>query len=204
MRVTIGAGRLEAVVEDPGGPSGRYAVLCHPHPLYGGTMDNKVVVTMARAFRDAGVPSVRFNFRGVGNSPGAYDAGVGETADADAVANWCATHWPGKGLIIAGFSFGAYVALRLSQQRPAAQLITVAPPVGLFDFAGLTASCPWLVVQGDADDVVDPKAVVDWVSGMKNRPQLLLMPGVGHFFHGSLVELHEAVHAAVVGTNKGG
>jgi alpha/beta superfamily hydrolase len=202
-RVTIGAGQLEAVIEDPGVSSSRYAVLCHPHPLYGGTMDNKVVTTMARAFLEAGVPSVRFNFRGVGKSPGAYDAGVGETADADAVASWGATRWPGRGLIIAGFSFGAYVAMRLSQQRHASQLITVAPPVGLFDFAGLTANCPWLVIQGDADDVVEAKAVVDWVSGMKNGPQLLLMPGVGHFFHGSLVELHEAVHAAVV-VDKGG
>jgi alpha/beta superfamily hydrolase len=203
-RTTIGAGLLEAVVEDPGSPSGRYAVLCHPHPLFGGTMDNKVVTTLAGAFREGGVPSIRFNFRGVGRSPGVYDAGVGETADAEAVASWGATRWPGRSLIIAGFSFGAYVAMRLSQQRPASQLITVAPPVGMFDFADLTVGCEWLVVQGDADDVVDPKSVIDWVGGMKNRPQLLLMPGVGHFFHGRLGELREGVRDAVVGAIKGG
>jgi len=112
------AGALEAVLEDPGAAGISYAVVCHPHPLYGGTMDNKVVTTVARALQDAGMPTLRFNFRGVGASDGAFDQGSGETADADAVAAWGAERWPGRTLVIAGFSFGAYVALRLAQQRP--------------------------------------------------------------------------------------
>jgi hypothetical protein len=166
--------------------------------LYGGTMDNKVVTTVARALRAAGMPTLRFNFRGVGKSDGIFDSGVGETADADAVAACGAARWPGRGLVIAGFSFGAYVALRLAQQRPATHLITVAPPVQRFDFSGLKPPpCPWLVVQGDADEVVDPNTVIAWVNALEPRPQLLIMPGAGHFFHGRLLELRDAVIDAV-------
>ena len=90
------AGALEAIVEDPGNPGSSYAVVCHPHPLFGGTMDNKVVTTVARALHETGIPTVRFNFRGVGASAGAFDDGVGETADADAVASWGGARWPGR------------------------------------------------------------------------------------------------------------
>jgi hypothetical protein len=192
------SGPLEAVAEDPGAAGLRYAVVCHPHPLYGGTMQNKVVTTVARALRDAGVPTLRFNFRGVGNSAGVFDGGNGETADADAAATWCAARWPGRQLVMAGFSFGAYVALRLAQQRRTAHLITIAPPVDRFDFsAGTPPTCPWLVVQGDADDVVDSQSVLRWVSGLYPRPNLVVMTGVGHFFHGRLQELRDAVFDAI-------
>src|ERR1700679_3747467 len=117
------AGALEAIVEDPGVQGPSYGVICHPHPLYGGTMDNKVVTTVARALREAGIPTLRFNFRGVGGSAGAFAEGIGETADAQAVASWGALRWPARGLVIAGFSFGSFVALRLAQQRPASRLI---------------------------------------------------------------------------------
>ncbi len=174
------------------GPS--YGVVCHPHPLFGGTMDNKVVTTLARALRDARVPTLRFNFRGVGSSAGAFDQGVGETADADAVATWGARHWPGRSLVIAGFSFGGYVALRLALKRGAARLITVAPAVQRFEaFSGQVPDCPWLIVQGDADDVVDPKAIIAWAQSLIPAPRLVVLPGVGHFFHGHLAELHDAV-----------
>ena len=97
-------------------------------------------------------------------------------------------------LILAGFSFGAFVALRLALARDAARLITVAPPVGRFDFSELHApACPWLVVQGDADDVVDPNAVIAWVTRQNPAPELRVVPGVGHFFHGHLAELRDAV-----------
>jgi uncharacterized protein len=187
------AGALEAVVADPKIAAASYGVICHPHPLFGGTMENKVVTTVARAMHELGIPSVRFNFRGVGASAGAFDQGIGETGDADAVASWGAERWPGRTLIIAGFSFGGYVALRLAQGRPARQLITIAPAVQLIDRASPVPPCPWMVVQGDADDVVDPAAVIDWVDGLDPRPRLVVLPGVGHFFHGRLHELRDAV-----------
>jgi alpha/beta superfamily hydrolase len=199
------AGALQAILEDPGVPGSSYAVICHPHPLFGGTMENKVVTTVARALRETGIPTLRFNFRGVGSSDGAFDQGVGETADADAVASWGAEHWPGRTLVAAGFSFGGYVALRLaqlrdSQQRELRLLITVAPAVQRFDATSTAVPrCPWLVVQGDADDVVDPAAVINWVNSLDPKPQLVVMPGAGHFFHGRLRELRDAVMTTVRG-----
>ena len=192
------AGALQAIVEETAVAGSSYAIVCHPHPLFGGTMDNKVVTTVARALHETGIPTVRFNFRGVGASAGAYDQGVGETADADAVAAWGALRWPGRDLVVAGFSFGAYVALRLAQQRVPRHLITVAPALELFDAFGMSAPrCPWLVVQGDADDVVDPAAVISWVNGLEPKPRLVVLPGVGHFFHGRLRELRDAVVDAI-------
>jgi alpha/beta superfamily hydrolase len=192
------AGPLEAIVEDPGLPGEGYAVLCHPHPLHGGTMDNKVVHTLARAFRETGIPTLRFNFRGVGSSAGTYDHGNGETADADAVAAYGALRWPDRRLLLAGFSFGAFVALRLSLERGASRLITVAPPVDRMDFSALAVpSCPWLVVQGDSDEVVDPQRVFAWAKSCKPQPKLVVMPGVGHFFHGHLPLLRDAVIDAI-------
>jgi alpha/beta superfamily hydrolase len=126
------AGVLEADVLDGSAAAGPFAVVCHPHPLMGGTMDNKVVTTTARALQSAGMPVIRFNFRGVGASAGTWDGGAGETLDALGVARWGQERWPGRALVIAGFSFGAWVALRAAQQLPVARLITVAPPVGRF------------------------------------------------------------------------
>jgi alpha/beta superfamily hydrolase len=193
------AGPLEAVAEEASGaPRASYAVLCHPHPLHGGTMENKVVTTLARALQTGGVATLRFNFRGVGRSAGAFDCGRGETDDARAVARHGAVRWPGRRLMLAGFSFGAFVALQLAQIEAAEFLITVAPPVDRFDFSGLAAPrAPWLVVQGDADDVVDPQRVFDWVKRFAPAPDLVVVPGVGHFFHGHLAELRDAVANAL-------
>jgi alpha/beta superfamily hydrolase len=188
------AGAIETATEDPGTPGGFYAIVCHPHPLFGGTMQNKVVTTLARALGDCGVPSVRFNFRGVGASAGTHDEGRGETLDAEAVDAWAATQWPGRRLIAAGFSFGSYVAARLAERRSAARLILVAPPVGRFDFGALREpACPWFVVQGDADEIVDPRVVLQWSREVTPPPHVAVLPGVGHFFHGSLNELRELV-----------
>lgn len=162
-------------------------------------MDNKVVTTVARALRAVGVPTVRFNFRGVGTSTGTYDAGNGETDDMVAAITWGANRWPNRPVIIAGFSFGAYVALKVAQRVPAALTITVAPPVQSFDFAPLRPpAAAWLLVQGDADEVVDSRAVLDWVETLDPRPGLVVMPGVGHFFHGRLNELREVVQNAAL------
>jgi uncharacterized protein len=157
-------------------------------------MENKVVTTVARALQETGIPTLRFNFRGVGSSKGTFDAGDGETDDASAVASYGAQRWPGRKLVLAGFSFGSYVALRLALLRHTSRLITVAPPVGRFNFSAFAVpDCPWLVVQGDADDVVDPKSVFAWVKDLEPPPKLAIIPGVGHFFHGRLTELKAAV-----------
>jgi alpha/beta superfamily hydrolase len=189
------AGSLEAAAEEASGaPRPSYAVLCHPHPLHGGTMENKVVTTLGKALRSGGVATLRFNFRGVGRSVGAFDGGRGETDDARAVAEYGARRWPGHRLVLAGFSFGAFVALKLAQIDPVELLITVAPPVDRFDFSELVAPrAPWLVVQGDADDIVEPRRVLEWVRGFTPAPHLVVVPGVGHFFHGHLAELRDAV-----------
>lgn len=199
-RVSIAgpAGPLEAIAETPPGSAASYAVVCHPHPLFGGSMENKVVTTLARALRETGMPTLRFNFRGVGSSAGAFDEGVGETADADAVASYGALHWPGRQLVLAGFSFGAFVVLRLAHRRDVSRLITVAPPLGRFDFSALgPPNCPWLIVQGDADDVVEPQRVFAWAKACNPAPKLVVMPGVGHYFHGHLNALKDAVIEAI-------
>jgi alpha/beta superfamily hydrolase len=194
------AGALQAEVLEGSDATAPFAVVCHPHPLMGGTMDNKVVTTAARALQSAGMPTIRFNFRGVGQSAGAYDGGAGETLDALSVARWGSARWPGRSVVLAGFSFGAYIALRAAQVLPVARLITIAPPLGRFDFAALVApGAPWLVIQGEADEVVDSEAVRNWAEGMPAGVRLVMLPGVGHFFHGRLTELRERIRQEIRG-----
>lgn len=160
-------------------------------------MDNKVITTVARALQATGIPTLRFNFRGVGASAGSFDQGIGETSDAEAAASWGAERWPGRSLVIAGFSFGAGIALRLARQRLPRQLITIAPAIQHVDVSGIVPQCPWLIVQGDADDVVDPAAVIEWAERLDPKPRLVVLPGVGHFFHGRLHDLRDAVIDAI-------
>jgi alpha/beta superfamily hydrolase len=189
------AGPLEAVLERPAEAApGVCAVCCHPHPLFGGTMQNKVVHALARAALDRGVPAVRFNFRGVGGSHGAYDQGIGETDDALAVAQWAAGELGVSRLWALGFSFGSFVAYGLSLARGAERLVTVAPPVQRFDFSQLaTPRHPWLVVQGDADELVNHDSVLGWTRTLDPPPQVTILPGADHFFHGRITELRERV-----------
>lgn len=197
-RVTLAgpAGALEARIETP--PDlrevTRFGVICHPHPLYGGTLENKVVYTVTRAFHDLGMPTIRFNFRGVGQSAGSFADGFGETDDALAVIAAGRDRWPGASLWLAGFSFGGAVALRAAATAHPERIVCVAPAVKRVSLEGVPSpQCPWLIVQGDADDVVSPRDVQDWAAGLPNPPQITLLPGVEHFFHGKLAELREAI-----------
>jgi alpha/beta superfamily hydrolase len=185
------AGAIEAMVERPPGAHGDIvAVCCHPHPLYGGTMQNKVVHTLARACQDQRVTSVRFNFRGVGGSEGRHDDGVGESEDAAAVADFAKRITGASRLWSLGFSFGGFVAYRLSTLRAASALVTVAPPVQRFDFTRLPVpGCPWFVAQGDADDLVDHGRVLAWTQSLEPAPEVRIPRGAEHFFHGRLTEL---------------
>lgn len=194
------AGAVEAMVELPDPAHLRHgtAIICHPHPLHEGTMHNKVVTMIARTLRELGLNALRFNFRGVGESQGSYDNGKGEADDVEAIAGWLAEVRPGDQLWLAGFSFGAYVAARAAQTLSVRQLITVGPAVENFDFASLKRpDCPWLVVQGEEDEVVSPKAVFDWAATVKPPVQLIRMPETGHFFHRRLMDLRGALKNAV-------
>ena len=190
------AGRLEAITSCPETEftSRAVAVVCHPHPLYGGTMQNKVVHYLAKSFNDLGLRALRFNFRGVGASEGRYGEGVGEAADLRAVLAWLGERLPGAEIWLAGFSFGAYVALREASHGGVAQLVTVAPPVNFFDFAPLPVpSCPWLLIQGDQDEVVPADDVLSWAGGLSPAPEIISMAGVDHFFHGRLNALRDVL-----------
>jgi alpha/beta superfamily hydrolase len=196
------AGVLEAVAETPidAAPEA-FMVICHPHPLHGGTMTNKVVTTLARSAHEISVPTLRFNFRGVGASAGSFDEGRGETDDALAAIAWGRQRWPAATLWLAGFSFGGVVALRASTAPDAGsvgKLVTVAPALAN-NFGSVrdirVPACPWLIVQGDADDVVDASVVTQWSSELQPLPRLVTLAGVGHFFHGNLGALQQQVVA---------
>jgi hypothetical protein len=188
-------GAIESLIErPPGARTDIIAVCCHPHPLYGGTMQNKVVHTLARCAQDQRVTSLRFNFRGVGASAGVYDNGVGETDDAAAVVDWCRQRFGMTRLWSLGFSFGAFVAFRLASLRDAGLLVTVAPPVQRFDFATLAVPrCPWLVAQGDKDDLVNHEAVLGWTRTVHPAPEVKILAGAEHFFHGRLTGLRTLI-----------
>ncbi len=186
------AGQLEAIVTMPEGACSGIAIICHPHSLMGGTMQNKVVHTLARTYRESGLVTVRFNFRGVGASSGEFAHGIGETDDLLAVSAWIQQQLPEQPLFLAGFSFGSFVAFRASSQLACRHLILVAPPVPRFDFTSVPLPrCPWLVVQGEQDEVVEPSQVFDWLASLTPAPQVLRFAQATHFFHGHLVELRE-------------
>ncbi len=189
-------GVLEALLEIPeGSRNERIGVICHPHPLHHGSMHNKVVHTVARAMMDLGAPVLRFNFRGVGASDGEYADGIGEAEDALAACAWMRGRYPGAALILSGFSFGATVACRAALTAAPAHLITIAPPPDRARalLEGRHPQCPWLLVQGDADGVVPAHDVQAWVEELDPRPDFEVLPGVDHFFHGSLTQLRQTI-----------
>jgi Predicted hydrolase of the alpha/beta superfamily len=196
------AGALEVAVDlpDPADARALTAVVCHPLPTEGGTMHNKVVTMVARALRELGATTVRFNFRGTGASEGAFDHGVGEREDLRAVVDWVRAARPADALWLAGFSFGSYVTLSAAAGLQPDALISIAPPASGrgWDFGPIEVpEVPWLVVQGDADEIVDPQAVYDWIDGLPRKPQLVRMVDTSHFFHRKLIDLRGAIQHEV-------
>lgn len=186
------AGQIEARLEFPDGADTPrvFGVACHPHSLKGGTMDNKVTHTLARAMVECGAPAFRFNFRGVGASGGEFDHGQGEADDLAAVVEEGRRRFPGAALWLGGFSFGAFVALRAARQVAPEKLIAIAPPVVGYELGDVDSpDCEWMLAQGDADDVVPPDAVLSWAAAQPRQPRLHVLAGAGHFFHGRLHEL---------------
>lgn len=188
------AGSLEALFEVPAGASSAgVAVVCHPHPLYGGNMNNKVVYTLARAFNEIGIGALRFNYRGVGTSTGTFDHGEGETEDALAALDWASARVPGVPLFLAGFSFGGAVAIRAATRRDVQRVVSVAPAVERIAASEPLPRCPWLLIHGTEDELIDAAATQRWVAALPHPPQLVMLEGVTHFFHGQLTRLKDVV-----------
>ena len=189
-------GQLQAVIHqgDAGGSfAGRelLVVICHPHPVHGGTMDNKVVTTLMRTYRDLGIHVLRFNFRGVGKSECSFDNAIGEVDDLRAAITWVNEQLPKAPLLLAGFSFGSSIAAQASYYVDALQHLTlVAPPVERYpyDRAGQFPSA-LAVIQGDKDERVIADGVYAWVDGLQSPAELLRYPEAGHFFHGYLTQM---------------
>lgn len=188
LRIPAAAGKVETVIDDPQVNRRGLLLLAHPHPLHGGSLENKVITTLAKAAVELGWVAVRPNFRGVGMSEGAFDAGIGETDDLLAVVRFVEESYPDLPWVLAGFSFGAYVQQRLRQQLSARRLILVAPAVTLYEFDPVPTDT--VVIIGDADELISPVAMRQWTHGQ--HLSLKVIPGAGHFFHGKLKELKQA------------
>jgi alpha/beta superfamily hydrolase len=192
------AGAIEVALQAPRTvlPTSGCAVICHPHPLFGGAFGNKVTYTLASCAQKSGLYALRFNFRGVGRSAGQHDEGRGETDDTVFVAQWLRERVPDGPLLLAGFSFGAWVSVAAAARLQPALQVSIAPPfVKYFDNAPPPPRppCPWLVVHGRDDEVV---AYDDTVAALKTYdppPQLVTLDHVGHFFHNRLGDLGDVV-----------
>lgn len=188
------AGNLEVLVEAPESlaSDSPIAIICHPHPLYSGTMQNKVVHTLAKSCNALGMLAIRFNFRGVGESEGHFEHGIGEKQDCIAVAEWARQQYPSRSLYLAGFSFGSFIAYQAFAELKAERLLLVAPPVGLFEFQKMDdIKIPWCVIQGKEDEITPPESVKAWVNSHVISPEFYYLDGVSHFFHGKLNLLRE-------------
>jgi alpha/beta superfamily hydrolase len=202
VQIPVAHGTLEGLMRRPDPPvdaparaEGLAAVVCHPHPLGGGTMHNKVVFRVAQALGELGMPTLRFNFRGVGRSSGTYDEGRGERDDVRAALDYLAAAYPDHALCLAGFSFGSWVGLPVGAADPRMrQLIGVGVPVGSLTVDAL-AGCvvPKLIVQGERDQYGPPDALRAWFAALPAPKHVTIVPGADHFFTNQQAELRAAV-----------
>ena len=192
-------GRLEGRYHHSRDAGAPLALIMHPHPLHGGTMNNRITYTMYQSFQKLGFSVMRFNFRGVGRSQGRYDGGIGEIGDAAAALDWMQMVNPSHGgLWISGYSFGAFVGMQLLMRRPEIRgFISIAPPANMYDFSFL-APCPasGIFVQGAADTVVTPNAVQKLVDKLRTQKHITIhhdeIPRANHFFENELDEMMRA------------
>ncbi len=198
------AGMLEIILDYPKSQqSDTLVIIAHPHPVYGGSMHNKVVHTIARACNLSGLIALRFNFRGVGKSEGKFDNGIGEQADLAAVIKYATDKFPDKSLALAGFSFGAAICISQVAEDNYEFLLTVAPPI-YASIANIKQIKPrWGLFMGKVDEVVAPEQVKAWLQIQENQPQQYWFDNAGHFFHGHLVDLRhklvECIQMSVTG-----
>lgn len=196
--ITGKVGDIEVLIDRPETitESTPIAIISHPHPLYGGTMTNKVVHILAKSFSELNAITVRYNFRGVGKSAGKYDDGLGEAKDLQLLADELKQWHPQAPIWLAGFSFGAYVTARAQAAIKPEKLLLVAPPISMYPFEELAEiEVPWMVIQGGQDEVIDASAAKKWVSLRPNQPKFIWMEDSGHFFHGKLIEVKDIVLA---------
>jgi alpha/beta superfamily hydrolase len=193
------AGRIEAILKEPVTPATRAAIVCHPHPLFGGTMHNKVVFRIARAFQDAGFAVLRFNFRGVGHSEGEHDNGLGEQDDLRAAIAFVEKEYSGSEVWVAGFSFGAAMMLRAAASAGRIRaLIAAGVPLAKYDFSAI-AHCkkPKLFVQGSLDEYGSVESLQQLFATLDEPKELRIIEGADHFFEGHLTELQQAVSSFI-------
>lgn len=195
--ITGPAGALESLLVQPDGwrEGDPVAICCHPHPLHGGSMHNKVVHILAKAFHQMGAATLRFNFRGVGQSGGSFDKGDGEQDDVLAVAAWLRGHYPASPLWLSGFSFGGVVSLLVHEQLAPARLLLVAPALELYPAARqIQVQTPdWILVQGGEDELVSPEVIRDWLEQQAIKPRLIWLDQAGHLFHRYLNPIYDQV-----------
>ena len=191
LRIKGPAGAIETVIEEPAGVPRGLALVAHPHPLRGGSLDNKVAWTLARAALACGLVAVRPNFRGVGESEGEFDHGVGETEDLLAVARAVEAHYGALPWTLLGFSFGAYVQQRVARRLHAVRLIMVGPAVSMYAFE--PTPMPTTLLHGDQDEVIPYATARDYAD--RHGIPVITLAGAGHFFHGRLKELQDQLEA---------
>ena len=198
MRIPAPHGHLEAALREPEEQARGAAVFCHPHPIHGGTMHTKAVYHAARAYAEAGLAALRFNFRGVGASTGSHEEGHGERDDVTAALDWLEERYPGLPLVAGGFSFGSMVGLSRGAEDPRVVALTgVGLPVGLdgYDFGFLAdVDKPVLLVQGENDPFGSGDEIARLAAGLGDHVTLVRVPGADHFFEDRLDRLREAIH----------
>lgn len=189
LRIDGPDGKIEVVINDPGPARSGIALVAHPHPLHGGSMDNKVVQTVADTLFELGYVAVRPNFRGVGQSEGSYDNGRGEVEDMLATANFVLPKYPDLPLVLAGFSFGAYVQCRVCRALSPQRVVLIGPAVNLFEFG--TAPGGVVIIHGEKDELVPLEAVQAWSAPL--GVQVAIVTGADHFFHRKLSDLKRTI-----------